>query len=190
MKPPSQSDVQLDKALGAVLGAGAFGSLIVSSMFRFFGDLWATLKSKGGIDEMRRMDAALARSEVLMIAILADGHTTDDELQQLHQHFANEDVPENALDALRAFSARTAGVATDPEKLSAVVAASAARIPAEAKGATLEAVAVIARELQSASGPRESSHAHVDAPTLVRRIAAALGVTDAERDAALAVLDL
>lgn len=173
-----------------MLGAGAFGSLVVSSMFRFFGDLWATLQSKGGIDEMNRTDIALARSEVLMIAILADGHTSDDEMQQLHQHFANEDVPDNAFDALKAFSARTAGIATDPEKLSAVVAASAARIPAEAKGSTLEAVAVIARELRSASGPRESAHAHVDAPTLVRRFADAMQVTDAERDAALAVLDL
>ena len=50
--------------------------------------------------------------------------------------------------------------------------------------------AVIARELRSASGLRESAHAHVDAPTLVRRFADAMQVTDAERDAALAVLDL
>ncbi len=184
----SDPNASADRAFGAVAGAGAFGSFVVTSIFSFFGDLWETLRSKGGIDEMQRKDAALARSELLMLAILAGRRTTEQEMLELHAHFAAEDVPEDAVKELNAFSARVEGIQSDPEKLSSVVAAVASRIPSEDRRDALAAVVRVAREMQTSPGPRELAHAHVDVPTMVRRFAEAMGVTEVDRDAAIAAV--
>lgn len=167
-------------------GTFAFASFIANAIGGWFKDVWSSLTSKGGIDEMQRMDAALAIAELVMLTILADGAVSPTELYALQVHYDSRRLHEDARAALDVYAQRASSVATDPAQLTALARATGARIPEEHRFDALVAVANVARHMQSVEHARELAHSNADRATVVRRIGAALGLDAAACDRALA----
>lgn len=171
--------------LQALGGSLAFLSFIAESVGGWFADVWTSLTSRGGIDEMQRMDSALASVELVMLAILADGTVSDSETLALQYFIDARGLNETAGRALEDFARRITDGSSDPEKLSALTRASSARVAPERRMDVLTAIAQIAMRMQTVEHSRELAHAHGAPATLVRRMGAAMGMSESDCERAL-----
>lgn len=143
----------------------------------YFTDLYRSLTTPGGsVDAMAKMDEALAIADLVMLAIVADGTVTEEEIVRLEALHKDREIPELARKALEDFRARMPAVRSDDD-LAGLAATILPRVSAEGRRGVLETVVAMARAGSGATTSatyREASRS--DPRALVDRFAALLGV--------------